>query len=93
MAEFVTIKHPSLEGSETARVTREALEGIHRHKGWEVVGDAPATATPNVPSLSIAEQIELANAARAQQQASVGETTEDRTATRRQSSARKEDDK
>lgn len=67
MAEFVTIKHPSLPGESTARVTKKAFELIHQPKGWEVVteGDAPATTT-NTASLSLTEQIRRAKEAPAE---------------------------
>lgn len=56
MTEFVTIKHPSLPEATPGRVTKRAFERLFSPKGWEVIGDAPATTTINVPSLSITEQ-------------------------------------
>jgi hypothetical protein len=62
VAEFVTIRHPDLPDAQPARVTRQAFELVHQPKGWEVVGDAPATAPEPARSLSITEQIERAQA-------------------------------
>lgn len=63
MAEqFVTISHPSLPEAEPARVTRKAFDKIHQPKGWEVVGDAPATTDSNVQSLSLQQQLKVAQA-------------------------------
>lgn len=58
--EFVLIRHESQpESTEGARTLREAFDSYYSKKGWAVVGDAPATASVNDPSPTVAEQVTL----------------------------------